>query len=217
MNKLLIALAVVGALACAGCDKGRAEDRGRTIAIETSSEMKGVLAQVQATNSAVVTVPDQAPAAGGTAAPPRFPALLNSERTLMESDSLSAAKVTQIIKTDRFEEFVEQLGSDAAVDPLAQDLTLAERKRWEAKLGDKAALREFACGLSVCAGTIGLGGNTAVYDGIADDFLQNGPQGGSLLDYRVDLGNGSYQQRFVMSLDPAVHGVTFNAHAPAKR
>ncbi|GAB3368936.1 hypothetical protein GCM10027431_15230 [Lysobacter rhizosphaerae] len=218
MNKLLLMLAIGSALACAGCNKGLTEDRGATAATEAPAEMKDVLAEVQATNSVVVTVPAQAPAAGNTAAPqPRFPALLSSERTLMESDSLSAAKVTQIIKTDKFDKFVDRLKSDAAADPLAQDLTLAERKRWEGKLGDKASLGEFACGLSVCAGTIGLGGNTAFYDGIVDDFLQNGPQGGSLLDYRVDLGNGSYEQRFVMSLDPTVRGVTFNGQAPGAK
>lgn len=173
---------------------------------------------VKATNSAVATPATTGPRSTSVpASGSRFAEMLLSERSVIDGAGISVAKVTRVIKTDDFGKFVRDLANESAADPLAQDLTALERKRWEGKLGSEARLRHFACGLSVCAGSIALGDNVGVYDRISDDYLSNGTQPGSLLDYRLDRGGGDYEQRFVMSVDPAVAGITFDKRPVAPK
>ena len=218
MNKPIFVLAIAGILACMGCTRepsgGQAEDVGRAAAAALAVDLP---ARVQATNAASGNRTASHPTGNDRAAgKPRFPALLDAEQGVVDGAGLSVAKVAKVIRTEEFARFVQRLSSESGADPLAQDLTAAERERWTARLGNRAALSAFACGLTVCAGSIALGADTALYDAIAEEFLANGTQGGSLLDYRVDLGNGDFEQRFVMSVDPAVDGVTFEGRGPAR-
>lgn len=218
MNKLILSFAVGSALACAGCSRGPDVASGPVSQQVDLAEVGDEVPAVQSTHSVATTQAVSATTVveGGSAVPPRFPALLKTERTVVEGSGLSVAKVTSFIKTNKFDEFVSQLSSDSGVDPLAQDLTRAERERWVNRLGGQASLSQFACGLTVCAGSISLGANTALYDRIVDEYLKSGSHGGSLLDYRVNLGNGNFEQRFVMSVDPKVNGITFDGHPPVR-
>ena len=209
MKKVFPAVALI-ALACIGCGRQEQEAIGMPGAAVDTQTRAETFSGLQATNTAVVS--EGSNSGPATAAPvrPRFDTLLASERRVIEGDGLSVSRVTQVISNQGFGKFVAKLAAEAASDPLAQDLAAAERKRWETQLAGQAVLGEFACGLSVCAGSIELGANTAVYDRIADDYLRNGTTGGSLLDYRVERGDGTFQQRFVMSVDPTVDGLTFD-------
>ena len=60
----------------------------------------------------------------------------------------------------------------------------------------------------MCAGTISLGKNSSVYRKFSDHFLENGPANASLLDYPITLDSGDFEQRFVMSVDPDLKGIT---------
>jgi hypothetical protein len=218
MNKLILAFAVGCAVASASCNRHEGDRRSGATDASGLADAQLPVNGVQATNSAVVGKVESSGSAGAPArARPRFGTLLASEATVIEGEGLSVARVTQVITGREFPRFVEKLAAEAATDPLAQDLVAAERKRWEGKLAGRGSLGSFACGLSVCAGSIDLGANTAAYDEIANDYLAHGSQGGSLLDYRVDRGDGTFEQRFVMSVDPAVSGVTFNKPPTAPR
>lgn len=220
MKTLVIAVLTACCLVT-GCQKGNpantATDRAAATSVQADSS--GLVAGVTATNSAVVAPKpaQRAHAVSNNTKTPRFADMLPSERRVIDGAGISVPKVTKVIKTDDFSKFVQGLAVESAADPLAQDLTIAERSRWESQLGREARLKDFACGLSVCAGSIELGRNVALYDRISDSYLSNGTQAGSLLDYRVNRGNGNYEQRFVMSVDPAISGITFNARQPATK
>lgn len=218
--KIYAIVAVATICATVGCEKTAQESISPSDSQGISEQSNAAVHAdgVKATTSTVAT-----PAATGArltfvpASGARFPEMLPSERSVIDGAGISVAKVTAVIKTDDFGKFVRDLANESAADPLAQDLTALERKRWEGKLGGEARLRDFACGLSVCAGSIALGNNVGVYDRISDDYLSNGTQPGSLLDYRLDRGGGDYEQRFVMSVDPAVAGITFDKRPTAPR
>lgn len=217
MKNFMVAV-TVAALSLAGCIDKQPESKvpaDRNTASLSTPERDVASTGVEATSSVVVSpVAINGPTVGKVATRPRFAEILPSENRVIEGKGLSVSKVTGIIKTDQFAKFVAQLSVESAIDPLAQDVTASERARWENQLAGEAPLRDFACGLSVCAGRIELGSNTALYDRISDEFLKNGSQGGSLLDYRVDLGNGNFEQRFVISHDPSVGGITFGGGLP---
>lgn len=141
------------------------------------------------------------------AADTRFPALLHSEKPLLEQGGLSASRVAEVIRTPAFNRLLAELEEEVARDPLAQDVTTAQRRQWERWREGQATLHAFACGLSLCVGTVRTGGDGSGYALAAKRFLAHGPPGSSLGEHRVDLGNGLYEHRFVMTHDPAVKGV----------
>jgi hypothetical protein len=57
-----------------------------------------------------------------------------------------------------------------------------------------------------------MGKDSSVYKAFSDNFLANGPANASLLDYPVTLDNGDLEQRFVMSVDPNLKGITVPNH-----
>lgn len=161
--------------------------------------------EIRATNSAVaqknVGNMHQAPS------PSRNKPMLSAERSVVEPGGLSVRKIASLMKSNDFEKFLEDLRTEAATDPLAQDLTAAEKKKLERDFNGRANIRSFACGLSICAGVIELGDTPAVFDEFAKNFLDSGPATASLLNYRVDLGNGQFEERFIISADPSIQGI----------
>jgi hypothetical protein len=162
--------------------------------------------KVEATNGPVARAARQysarQPSAGR--ARPRMP----SEELVIQSEEVSAGKVGRLIRSEKFDAFVDRLSSESNRSPLAQDATEMERKSIEEFFGDKGRLRNFACGTSVCAGTIAMGKDASAYRKFSDHFLENGPANASLLDYPITLDNGEFEQRFVMSVDPDLEGIT---------
>jgi hypothetical protein len=212
--KRIFGVAVVVTCALVGCNEQKNEGAlaiahtrpgtGPILSESTSDVPVGV----QATNRATRAQGDSI-ARNTAMSAPRFNSTLPAERDVISGSGLSVAKVTRIIRTREFEKFLDQLRSEADQDPLAQDATTAQGDVIRKQLDHTAALRDFSCGLSVCAGIVELGKTPSAYDRFADAYLAGVGQTGSLLDYRVDLGGGRFEQRFVMSYDPAVNGITF--------
>lgn len=217
MNKLILALAIGCSLIGSGCKKEQAE-RATALSMAhavTPSEASEASPASQAPGSSVVTQSrSNASGAGMGNQKQRFPSFLSAEMAVIESGGLSVDKVAPIIQTEMFSKFIDRLAAEAATDPLAQEVAVAERARLDRQLKGQAHLREFACGLSVCAGSIYLGSNTAVYDSMVDNFITDGTQAGTFLDHRFDLGSGKFEHRFVMSLDPEISGITGRISPP---
>jgi len=141
--------------------------------------------------------------------PERQQALLATEARLMKDGSLWVPQITPLIKDDRsFRKLQEQLALEAARDPLAQDMTDAQRKAFMSRLDGKARLGNMACGLSLCVGVVDWGGNGKGLDDFTNAFLSDPSLSGySLVDYKVDLGKNNVEQRFVLSVDPGAQGI----------
>lgn len=209
MRNVALILLITGALGAVGCKREAAAPIATPAItkfdeVATPEEREGLPA-VQATNSPAQRRVQPADITG----PKRFPALLSAEKAVIESDALSPRRISPLIESDGFGKYIDYLANQAAGDPLAQDMTVAQQRRLERQLKGQAHLRQFACGLSICAGIIDLGSNTGVAKRIVDEFLANGAQegGGAIMDFQHDLGNGNFEQRFVMSLDPAISGI----------
>ena len=148
---------------------------------------------------------------GATHEPPTQ-ATLPSESLVIQGNAVSTAKVGGLIRSEKFDAFVSKLASESYANPLSQDVTAMEKERLENFFGAKGAIRNFACGTGICAGTITLGKDPSVYKKFSDDFLANGLANASLLDYQVQLDNGEFEQRLVMSVDPNLKGVAIPTH-----
>lgn len=132
---------------------------------------------------------------------------LPAERRLLQGDHLSAAAAEAMLKSDRFIDRVREFEAEAARDRDAQDLTNAYRKQVEQALAE-GRLMAFACGLSVCAGSIRTPSAQAYADW-SEAFASNpGAPIYSQVDYPVERAEGDYENRFVISIDPAANGVT---------
>jgi hypothetical protein len=204
------------ALACmffqSACSKPAApavgEARGKQLAAAVAPE-ETVDFKIEATNSAIVR--PSGPDASPMALPRKAIPVLPSESLVIQSGGVSADRVGSIIRSDRFDGFVSRLAEESNKDPLAQEVAALEKKDIEDFFGDRAYLRNFACGTSVCAGTVAMGRDATIYRQFSDHFMEAGPPNASLLDFPVKLDNGEFEQRFVMSVDPDLKGVRFRA------
>lgn len=214
MNRIrhasIIGMASAALLLLVACTQDPAADRvppaqteGRTARLEAS----GSRFKVTATHA--FASPAVAEHQAGQAAPVGQPAVLKSEAVVMQAGHLAAAKVAALVKGDAFDSFVAQLRNEAAADPLASDHTDAQRRVLEERLGDTGPLQAFACGLAICAGTVGRGDDPAAFERFTDAFLQDGPPGANLLYHRFDRGGGDFEDRFVITTDGQGGGVLF--------
>lgn len=167
---------------------------------------------VRTTSSNGVDTPDrlQGPA-GGSVAPRNLP-LLPEERKLIVGGTISVDAVGRMIRTPDFDKFMRQLSIESAHDPLALDVTKVQRSYLENNLKEVGALRDFACGLSVCAGIVSGGKDIEPFNRFREHFLSDPSAAAySLLNYPMTLDNGEIEIRLVMSADPTVDGISTSA------
>jgi hypothetical protein len=178
-----------------------------------SGQIKTTEFKVEATNSAIVQATQQSVSSQTSMqSPPHVQSNLPSESLVIQAGGVSTEKVGNLLQSGKFDAFVSRLSAESNKNPLAQDVTAMEKKGLDDFFGEKANLRNFACGTSVCAGTVAMGKDSSVYKAFSDNFLANGPANASLLDYPVTLDNGDLEQRFVMSVDPNLKGITVPNH-----
>lgn len=137
----------------------------------------------------------------------RNPSFLPEERAFLVDGAVSVDAVERKITTREFSKFVESLSLESASDTLAQDMTTNIKKdldnRWE-RIG---RIEAFACGLSLCAGYADIGRNLDAYHQVTTNPDLRSPHIYNYLDYLAERPDGTYQARFVMSVDPSIISV----------
>lgn len=135
----------------------------------------------------------------------RMTAMLPTERTFLRDNAISVEAVGGVIKSKDFHKIVQQLSLESAKDPLAQDVSDLQKQTLTERLTDIGHLDTFACGLTVCAGSIDIGNDVDGYQSFVTNSNSNPSNTYSYMDYLADAGNGNFEARFVMSVDPGVN------------
>lgn len=137
-------------------------------------------------------------------------AYLPSERMLLTDDSQSVAaqKVELTLRSEDFAEYVRRLGEEMARDREAQDLAKFYKDTIEQQL-DELQIDQFACGVSVCVGSVLDSAGNAKFDAWVKEFF-NSPSTphSSFIYLPLDRGDGVIENRFFFSSDPGVEGIT---------
>ena len=217
MNRIIASAVVACMVSLCSCsgheDSMTAVSRDTQTEDNASTPIKSSEFKVEATNSAIVQAAQQAISSQAPMqSRHQTQSNLSSESLVLQAGSVSTEKVGNLLQSERFDAFVSRLSAESNKNPLAQDVTAMEKKGLEDFFGAKANLRNFACGTSICAGTVAMGKDSSVYKAFSDNFLANGPANASLLDYPITLDNGDLEQRFVMSVDPGLKGITVPNH-----
>jgi hypothetical protein len=117
-------------------------------------------------------------------------ATLPSENLVIQGNAVSADSAGRLIRSEKFDAFVSTLAAESYANPLAQEVTAVEKEWLESFFGKKESLRNFACGTSICAGTIALGTDRSLYKKFSDDFLENGRHMGTCWITRLNWTTG---------------------------
>lgn len=147
-------------------------------------------------------------AAGSTSRAPGEP--LPLEKFFLVDGQLSLAAAQKSMTGDRYDKHLQMLETQMATEPDAMDLAktyqtaIAEQLR---KAGADIAAQRFACGTSMCMGSI-RSQSEAWQERWWQDFIENGDTPHSIsLRHAVDLGGGLYEFRFMFVSDPGVNSV----------
>lgn len=135
-------------------------------------------------------------------------ATLPAEQSLLRNGAISVEQVGAVIQTRDFAKLIEQFALESATDPLAQDMTSLQSRDMERRLDGVGRLNGFACGLSLCAGSINIGRNNDAYQRFVDASNQQPSNAYSYMDYLADNGDGTFEARFIMSVDPEANGIS---------
>ena len=138
----------------------------------------------------------------------RLMTLLPTEQTFLRNGSVSVDAVGRVIQTREFGKVVQQLALESATDPLAQDMSKLQSQQLKRNLEGVGHISAFACGLTICAGSIDIGNNLESYQQFVDASNKNPSGSYSYMDYLAETGNGNFEARFIMSIDPNANGVT---------
>lgn len=132
---------------------------------------------------------------------------LATEATLVADRGVSAQVATELLSsTESLAKVIQKMERDASTSPEAQDLAKHYRSAVSRAVGTDGAVESFACGLSVCAGSV-----RSRLDVDQDAWISRLNDDGSALMYsyvdtaeRVGMVNES---RFVFSTDPALNAI----------
>lgn len=212
MNQTILLIAAICMTSLCSCseheDSVTNVSRDTQAASTASVQIQSADFKVEATNSAIAqATPEPVSSQTSMQSQPHDQPNLPSENLVIQAGGVSTEKVGNLLQSEKFDAFVNRLSAESNKNPLAQDVTAMEKKGLEDFFGEKANLRNFACGTSVCAGTVAMGKDSSIYKSFSDNFLANGPANASLLDLPITLDNGDLEQRFVMSVDPSLKGI----------
>lgn len=133
---------------------------------------------------------------------------LRTEESFVDHDGISTSMAMQILSSgDKLAKAIERMTADASGSMEAQDLSRHYRSALARAVGDKGDIASFACGLSICAGSVRTRtpeeGDAWRYRFLDDSAARTY---GNVSDVE-DLG-GVYETRFMFSTDPAVPALT---------
>lgn len=164
--------------------------------------------------------PPQPHIAGTSAMQERPPAYLPTESAFLahQGTSVSQEAVASALKSKDFDDLMLAMSSDMGGDSAAQDLTRIYRTAIERELGPGARLTSFACGTTLCAGSIHARGTNDAFSEWERNFgTTNGVPAYVLMTMVFDRGENYFENRFFFSTDPAANSVNVPAgSAPAR-
>lgn len=173
----------------------------------TNDEQRGVDRNSGVGEANTPEVKNSGPLAVSNGTNSRPMAALPIERSLLRNGALSVEQVGRVIQTRDFAKLVERFALESATDPLAQDMTSLQSSTLERQLDGVGHLNGFACGLSLCAGSINIGRNIDGYQQFVDGSNKQPSNTYSYMDYLAETGDGMFEVRFIMSVDPAANGI----------
>lgn len=170
-------------------------------------------------NSAIApTNSNNAPTADPTTsratAPPSIARVPSGQRTgtvtaeqslLRPGGVFDGGSLSSTIRSGQFSKFVDALRSQSGSSPLATDINqmygdaISEQV---GKLGNEIQLRDFACGETICAGTIDSSSQNAWGAWLKDNASDPRTKAYVFTEHQIDNGNGSVEHRFIFSTDP---------------
>lgn len=160
------------------------------------------------------------PAAQGL--PPSLPhasstaAYLTFESAMLQGSELSFDQAMLALKGDAFDHYLSLIAQQSMRVPEAAELTDAYSRTLQAALKENPALsmQNFACGLSLCAGTIstGSGADAAQVEQWRQSLsLAGNTPAYSMIDVTVAGKDGRVEHRFIFSSDASINGI----HGPS--
>lgn len=133
---------------------------------------------------------------------------LAAESAMMQDGALSVEQSDAILVSDKvFEKTVQAFADDAGKRPEAQDLTAHYKQAIARSLGKNESLGEFACGYSLCIGSVRTG-SAEEYEAWTEKFgLDAAAPTYSFSGLSKKLDQRNYEGRFVFSTDPAARSM----------
>lgn len=131
--------------------------------------------------------------------------VMAEQRILKPGGVFDGAALSSTMNSGQFPKFVDALKSQSGSSPLASDINqmygdaISEQV---GKLGNELQLRDFACGETVCAGTIDSMSREAWDAWIRDNASDPRTKAYVFTEHQIDNGNGSTEHRFIFSTDP---------------
>lgn len=136
-------------------------------------------------------------------------AYLPAESKLLADGGLATERAVALLQSDKqFQQAARAFDQGAANSSEAHDLAVHYKAAISRGLGDKAVLRDFSCGLSLCIGSMRTkspGDYTAWSERFAKD---TGAPTYSFMETTKKLSEGEYESRFVFSTDPGANSMT---------
>lgn len=127
---------------------------------------------------------------------------------MMQDGALSVEQSDAILVSDKvFEKTVQAFAHDAGKRSEAQDLTAHYKQAIARSLGKNESLGEFACGYSLCIGSVRTR-SAEEYEAWTEKFgLDAAAPTYSFSGLSKKLGQQNYEGRFVFSTDPAARSM----------
>ena len=149
-------------------------------------------------------IPDQ------SHAPAQY-AYLPTEQKFMVEGATNLDAVQVALHQEDFSKVIESFGSDTGMDPSAQDLTQIYRALIEEQVkysGSRLAVTGFACGLSLCAGSMRYGSHSNAFEEWIQVFFEDKRTPSyNFVDSFVGLSPEENEGRFFFSIDPTLREV----------
>ena len=138
------------------------------------------------------------------------------ESAMLQGSALSFDQAMLALQGDAFDHYLSLIAQQSMRVPEAAELTDAYSRTLQAALKDTPGLsmQNFACGLSLCAGTISTASGTDAAQ--VEQWRQSLSLAGntpaySMIDVTVDGKDGRVEHRFIFSSDASINGI----HGPS--
>lgn len=132
------------------------------------------------------------------------------ESYLISGNSLDLQKIQSLFFSKKFDAQVDFFISQSAADSNASELSFLYRKMLEDQLKNnniKAQIRNFACGVSICVGSL-EGAKDSEYSRWSNIFFSDPtiPSYG-FTNSTIPLGPNEFEHRFAFSTDPVANSI----------
>lgn len=134
---------------------------------------------------------------------------LAAEEQLLKENSISLAPVAALMKSDKFDAFIDRISQEAVQEPLAQDVTelyksSAEDARSNA---EDVVVRNIACGMKMCAVSLTASASETFEPWLSRFMSNTSAPTYSLGRHDKGMPNGLIERRIIFSTDPGTRGV----------